>query len=82
MYFKRHHYHGLNTCFDSISDYSSPVSISTLANNFLVASSAIAGGGHCAETLPARILLQLFTPHMHLFAKEKSHTPPKMLVGY
>lgn len=72
----------LNTCFASISDFSSPVSISTLGNNFLVASPGIAGGGQCAETLLARILLQLFTPQGHPFAREKARTPPKMLVGY
>lgn len=71
----------LNTCFASISDFSSPVSISTLAKNVLVASPETAGGRQCAETLPARILLQLFIPHGHLFAKEAC-TPPRMLAGY
>lgn len=69
----------LNTCYASISDFSSPVSVSTLANDFLVLQLQVVGS---VQRLPARILLQLFAPQGHPFAREKAHTPPKMLVGY
>lgn len=82
MCFNRYYYHGcLKHLFASIGDFSSPVLISTPANNFLVTSPAIAGEGS-VQKLPARILLQLFTPYRHLSAREKAQTPSKMLAGY